>query len=117
MNFYNSLPRCDFLGLLKHCGVLVGNSSSGIAEASYFSIPVVNIGIRQFGRERGTNVIDVKEFKSEEIEKSIRKGLKKRNGHKLVKNGIYGNGNASKQIMKILQKPLSNNLIQKHISY
>jgi len=117
LNFYSSLPRCDFLGLLKHCGILVGNSSSGIAEASYFSIPVVNIGIRQFGRERGTNVIDVKEFKSKEIEKSIRKGLKKKNEHKLVRNSLYGNGNTSKQIMKILQKPLSKDLIQKHISY
>ena len=51
LNFYINLPRQDFLGLLKYCGVLVGNSSSGIVEASYFSIPVVNIGIRQLGRE------------------------------------------------------------------
>lgn len=117
LNFYSNLPRCDFLGLLKYCGVLVGNSSSGIAEASYFSIPVVNIGIRQFGRERGVNVIDIKEFKSKEIEKCIRKALKKKNEHKLVKNNLYGNGNSAKQIIKILEKSLPNDLIQKHITY
>lgn len=117
LNFYSNLPRCDFLGLLKYCGVLVGNSSSGIAEASYFSIPVVNIGIRQFGRERGRNVIDIKEFKSKEIEKGIRKALKKKNEHKLVNNELYGNGNTAKQIIKILERSLSNKLIQKHISY
>ena len=117
LSFYSNLPRCDFLGLLKYCGVLVGNSSSGIAEASYFSIPVVNIGIRQFGRERGVNVIDIKEFKSKEIEKCIRKALKKKNEHKLVKNNLYGNGSSAKQIIKILEKSLPNDLIQKHITY
>ena len=38
--------------------VLVGNSSSGIIEAASFHIPVVNIGTRQAGRERASNVID-----------------------------------------------------------
>ena len=37
---------------------IVGNSSSGIKEASYFGVPVVNIGTRQQGRARGENVID-----------------------------------------------------------
>ena len=45
--------------LLRECAVLVGNSSSGIIEAASFDTPVVNIGDRQRGRERGANVIDV----------------------------------------------------------
>jgi UDP-N-acetylglucosamine 2-epimerase len=102
---------------LKYCGVLVGNSSSGIAEASFFSIPVVNVGIRQLGRERGMRVIEVKDFKSDEIQKAIKKALKKKNAHNLVKNSTYGDGNASKQIIKILERPLPKNLIQKYISY
>lgn len=117
LNFYTNLPRCDFLGLLKYCGVLVGNSSSGIAEASCFSIPVVNIGIRQLGRERGGEVIDVKDFESKEIEKALKIALKKKNEHKLIKNTVYGDGNASKRIIKILEKPLPKNLIQKYMSY
>lgn len=117
LNFYVNLPRQDFLGLLKYCGVLVGNSSSGIAEASYFSIPVVNIGIRQLGRERGKKVIEVKDFNNKEIEKAIRNALKKKNEHKLIINTAYGDGNASKRIMKILEKPIPKNIIQKYISY
>lgn len=51
-------PR-DFISLLRHAACLIGNSSSGIKEASFFGTPVVNIGTRQQGRARGENVIDV----------------------------------------------------------
>lgn len=44
---------------LRHANVMVGNSSSGIIEAGLFGLPVVNVGDRQKGRERGPNVIDV----------------------------------------------------------
>lgn len=53
------VPRSIFLGLLRDAGVLVGNSSSGIIEAASFRTPVVDIGPRQEGRERGDNVINV----------------------------------------------------------
>src|SRR3989344_6955707 len=51
-------PR-DFISLLKHASCLVGNSSSGIKEASFFGTPVVNVGTRQNGRTRAGNVLDV----------------------------------------------------------
>ncbi len=38
---------------------MVGNSSSGLMEAASFALPVVNVGMRQQGRERAGNVIDV----------------------------------------------------------
>ena len=38
---------------------VVGNSSSGIHEASSFLKPVINIGTRQNGRLRSKNIIDV----------------------------------------------------------
>jgi UDP-hydrolysing UDP-N-acetyl-D-glucosamine 2-epimerase len=44
---------------LRHAALMLGNSSSGIIEAGLFGLPVVNVGARQAGRERGTNVIDV----------------------------------------------------------
>lgn len=53
-----TLPHHVYLGLLRHSAVLVGNSSSGIIEAPSFGLPVVNIGSRQAGRERGDNVVD-----------------------------------------------------------
>jgi len=50
------LPRAVFLGLLRDAAALVGNSSSGIIEAQSFGTPVLDVGSRQAGRERGQNV-------------------------------------------------------------
>ena len=44
---------------LRHAAVMIGNSSSGLIEAGYFGLPVVNVGSRQDGRLRGANVRDV----------------------------------------------------------
>ena len=57
--------------MLKNCGVLVGNSSSGMVEASCFKIPIVNIGIRQEGRERGNNVFNIENPNTKTLQKMI----------------------------------------------
>ncbi len=57
--FQRNMEPEDFLKLLINSRCLVGNSSVGIRECSYLGVPVVNIGTRQQGRERGGNVIDV----------------------------------------------------------
>jgi UDP-hydrolysing UDP-N-acetyl-D-glucosamine 2-epimerase len=43
---------------LAHTAVMAGNSSSGVIEAAAFALPVVNVGDRQKGRDRGANVLD-----------------------------------------------------------
>jgi UDP-N-acetylglucosamine 2-epimerase (non-hydrolysing) len=53
---------------------LVGNSSSGILEAATFSVPVVNVGDRQKGRESGANVIHCRDERPG-IHASIEKAL------------------------------------------
>jgi len=116
IKLYKSVPRRDYLAMLKYGGVLVGNSSSGVIEASYFDIPVVNVGIRQEGRERGNNVIDV-DNTSNSIITGIQKAfnLKKK---KFRRNKIYGNGKSSKKIVKILENiTIDKRLIQKQIQY
>jgi len=116
IKMYRSLPRSDYLGLLKNCGVLVGNSSSGIIEANYFQIPVINIGIRQEGREKGKNVLDLKYASVKSIYDTILKALKIKKSIKST--NVYGNGNASKKILYCLEKiNLSKDLIQKNIFY
>lgn len=57
--FFQNLGTQAYLSLLKHCDVVVGNSSSGIIEAPSFGVPTVNVGPRQEGRARATSVIDV----------------------------------------------------------
>lgn len=50
MFFNTSIPRYNYLSLIYYSDVLLGNSSSGIYEASHLSTPTVNIGTRQQGR-------------------------------------------------------------------
>lgn len=54
-----SLAPERFLRLLTQASALIGNSSAGIRECAYLGVPVVNVGTRQFGRERAKNVADV----------------------------------------------------------
>ena len=118
ITFYPSMPRRDYLGFLQNSGVLVGNSSSGMIEGSYFDTPVVNLGIRQKDRECGHNVINVQIINQQNIQKSIKKALALNLKKSIITDKIYGDGNSAKQIVKILEKiPLDEKLIQKQITY
>jgi UDP-hydrolysing UDP-N-acetyl-D-glucosamine 2-epimerase len=50
------MPRILYLSVMKHCQVMIGNSSSGLYEAPTLKVPFVNVGWRQAGRENATNV-------------------------------------------------------------
>lgn len=66
--------------VLRHAVAVVGNSSSGIIEASTFKVPTVNIGIRQEGRIRPASVIDVGHHRSEilaAMQKAASNGFRK----------------------------------------
>ncbi len=54
-----NLDAVTYWSLLGQVDAIVGNSSSGIMEAASFALPTVNIGIRQQGRERARNILDV----------------------------------------------------------
>jgi UDP-N-acetylglucosamine 2-epimerase (non-hydrolysing)/GDP/UDP-N,N'-diacetylbacillosamine 2-epimerase (hydrolysing) len=115
---YPSIPRNDYLGMLKNCGVLVGNSSSGLIESTYLKTPVVNIGIRQEGREKGKNVLDVHGNSIRSIHDAIIKALHMTKPPNKTTDFIYGKGTASKKIVKILEKiNLNKDLIQKQLQY
>ncbi|QWG17055.1 UDP-N-acetylglucosamine 2-epimerase (hydrolyzing) [Bradyrhizobium sediminis] len=64
VQFHSSLGRSLYHGVLalawdrKLRIACVGNSSSGVKETPVFGCPTVNIGSRQEGRLRGSNVID-----------------------------------------------------------
>ncbi len=110
-HFFKNMEPNDFLRLLKNSQCLIGNSSVGIRECAYLGIPVVNIGGRQAGRERGKNVMDV-DYDKEAIKEAIKAQIA--NGH-YNPDKIYGDGTAGKQIADILAKtPLS---IEKILMY
>lgn len=97
-HFFKNMESKDFLKLLKNSKCLVGNSSVGIRESAYLGIPVVNIGSRQAGRERGRNIIDVG-YNKEDIKKAITQKIE--DGHK-ESDKIYGDGTSGKQIADLL---------------
>ncbi len=55
---FSTLGQLNYLSTMKHCTVVVGNSSSGIIEAPALKRATVNIGTRQEGRLRASSVID-----------------------------------------------------------
>jgi len=55
---FTNLDSLTYLSLLRQVDLLVGNSSSGIMESASFTLPTVNVGLRQQGRERARNVLD-----------------------------------------------------------
>ena len=66
----SSLGKKRYYTALKYCSAVIGNSSSGLAEAPSFHKPTLNIGDRQKGRTRAESVVDcVSTFQS------IREGL------------------------------------------
>jgi len=48
-----------FLTLLKKTDFIIGNSSAGVREAPYYSIPTINIGNRQLNRASSSKIINV----------------------------------------------------------
>ncbi len=116
---YKNLPHLDFLSLMNYAEVMVGNSSSGIIETPSFKLPFVNIGIRQEGRERSINVINVQHDRKMII-KAINKALFDKEFRDEVdkSENPYGDGKASEKIIKVLKEiKLDKKLLQKKITY
>jgi len=115
---YNNLPREDFLILYRNASALVGNSSSGVVESATYRLPVVNIGTRQFGRERARNVIDV-DYDSKAIQDAITKATSKsfKDSISDVTNP-YESKDSGKVVIDVLRTiPIDNRLIQKKTMY
>jgi len=108
IRFLKSLPAEQFIGLLKSSACLVGNSSAGIKEASLMGLPVVNIGTRQHGRRRGSNVIDV-DHNKEQIKSAVLRQLE--HGRYQPNNLYYQPGTAKNIVDKLASLKL---YTQKH---
>lgn len=98
IHFFKNMFPLDFLKTLKNSWCLIGNSSVGIRECSFLGIPVVNIGSRQDGRERGANVLDV-DYDKDKIKAAIQQQME--HGH-YDADSIYGTGDAGQQIAELL---------------
>jgi len=100
--FITNIEHRTYLSLLQYLTVLVGNSSSGIMEAASFKLPVVNVGLRQEGRERGRNVLDCGANR-QEIETAILLALSPGFRASLCSlRNPYGDGHSAEKIADIL---------------
>ena len=97
-----NLDAVTYWSLLGQVDVMIGNSSSGIMEAASFALPVVNVGMRQQGRERARNILDVP-ADTALITAALKRALAPAFRKKL--RGManpYGGGTAAKMIAKVL---------------
>jgi len=119
LRVYKNIEFEDFWGLMNIADVFIGNSSAGVMETASFKIPFINIGIRQEGRLRADNVIDV-DHDRYKIKEAIQKALFDAAFIDQVQNCIspYGDGTASKKIVSILESlKINPQLIQKKMTY
>lgn len=98
IHFFKNMRPEDFIQVLHNSQCLVGNSSVGIRECAFLGTPVINIGSRQNGRDRGENVLDIGYHRKdiiEAIEKQIATG-------KYPSDSLYGTGDAGQTIANLL---------------
>jgi UDP-hydrolysing UDP-N-acetyl-D-glucosamine 2-epimerase len=112
-HIFVNLDPITYWSLLGNVDLLIGNSSSGIMEAASYALPVVNIGMRQQGRERAPNIIDarastpailaaIQQARTPSFRESL-KGM----------SNPYGNGDAAQTIVSVLvNTPLDGILIK-----
>ena len=89
-----------YLSCMKHCSFLLGNTSSGFVEASYFPKKVINLGQRQSGRIITENILNTpieKKFIIDAVRK-IEKNIEGAN------ENIYKKGNTADNIIDVILK-------------
>ena len=96
-----SLGQLRYLSFMSQVECVLGNSSSGIVEAPFLGIPVVNIGNRQKGRHICKNVICCG-ISQQEIEKAISYIV----DYRLI-DKFWGDGHASEQIVQHIKDYLN----------
>jgi UDP-N-acetylglucosamine 2-epimerase (non-hydrolysing)/GDP/UDP-N,N'-diacetylbacillosamine 2-epimerase (hydrolysing) len=108
-----NLDAVTYWSLLAQVDAMIGNSSSGIMEAASFVLPVVNVGMRQQGRERAPNVID-SPAELAEIDRALHRALSAEFRASLggMKNP-YGNGTAARTIARVLAEASLDRLLIK----
>ncbi len=101
---FTSLGQLRYLSCLRHVNAVVGNSSSGLAEAPSFRIGTINIGDRQRGRLKAKSVIDC-----EPHQQSIQKAFERLYSNAFQEQlafvqNPYGEGGASEKIVRALEE-------------
>ena len=111
--FFESLGLTNYLSVLGQVDCVVGNSSSAIIEAPSLGVGVVNVGIRQAGREMSESVVTCGSF-CRDIVKALDKVLSDdfRSSLTYSKN-IYEGDRTSQKITNVLESVPLDGIVQK----
>lgn len=109
-----NLDRNTYWSLLHCADLMLGNSSSGIMESPSLGLPAINIGLRQQGRERASNIIDAP-ASSREIVMAVERAMSSEiQAIARSASNPYGDGRAAKRIADLLATiPLNRDLLMK----
>lgn len=94
-----SFGTLGYLSCMKHCSFLLGNTSSGFVEASFFPKYVINLGARQTGRILTSNIKQCI-INKESILNAINEYAQFDPTQKI---DIYGEGDTAKKIVTVLK--------------
>lgn len=108
------LNRRRYLSVLRNAQLIAGNSSSGIVESASMRTACLNIGSRQFARDRNPNTIDCPVVRPEALDAAISQAKE------LPLDGttIYGNGDADTLMIEALRRTeFSSSILAKTNTY
>lgn len=98
-HLFSSLGQRRYLSFMQQTVGVIGNSSSGIVEAPFLGIPVINIGNRQKGRHLCKNVIQC-----DRNRENIAKAFERMFAQPKIVDGYYGYGHTSEFIISKLKE-------------
>lgn len=99
VKLFESLGTVGYLSCMKHCAFMLGNTSSGFAEAAFFPKYVINLGDRQKGRVVTQNINNCR-IDADEITRAIQMFEQIKLPGSI---DIYGTGNSANTILTILK--------------
>lgn len=117
VHVFGSLGHRRYRSLLSIAEVVIGNSSSGVIETPSFGVPTVNIGVRQEGRLRADNVMDVS-GRAKDVEQALDHALHDTEFRTRASSAInpFGDGHAGERIASILADlTIDRRLIEKRV--
>ena len=111
LHFFKNIPFETYIALMVKAASIVGNSSAAVREGALIGVPAVNVGTRQQGRQRGSNLVDVGYHRTaiaDAIERQVKRG-------RYEGEPIYGDGQAGERIAQVLSTCTIR--LQKQITY
>jgi UDP-N-acetylglucosamine 2-epimerase (hydrolysing) len=98
IKIFRSMRFEYFISALRNSSFIIGNSSAGVREAPFYSVPSINIGSRQHRRNLSDSILN-----SHDILNDYNSIIMKVKKAKLRKSTNFGSGNSAKKFAVILE--------------